>query len=186
MADKVVLQFSTSTSWQSALIRRACHSCFSHVDFVLEDGNMLGASDHEHGPCIAGSPRGVAIRPPDYQEFRIRRQMVIKTVKADDIIDYAMSQLKKPFDQDALYAFASDALPWQARDWRDPDKWFCAELCTAAFEIGGYWHPETLRWPKDRITPADLYLLFMWDPLWVNKSTFWDPIPGLKLGRSEK
>jgi hypothetical protein len=67
------LLFSTSTAWQSAVIRRICHSPFSHLDVVLPDGNLLGSSDSPKAPHIEGNPRGVAVRPPEYQEFGIRR-----------------------------------------------------------------------------------------------------------------
>ena len=183
MAYQVILQFSTSTSWQSTVIRNLCHSEFSHVDFVLPDGNLLGASDHKGGRVIKGNPRGVAIRPPDYQEFGIRRRMIIETDKADAIMAQAMSHLGKPFDRSAIYAFFGSN-PW-GRDWRAPEKFFCSELATVAFEDGGYWAPRKLLWPKDRVSPTDLYLMFMWDINFVNRDEFWNAIRGLKLGSKE-
>jgi hypothetical protein len=45
----IKLQFSRSTELVSLLIAKACRSQFSHVDAVLEDGNLLGASDSPQG-----------------------------------------------------------------------------------------------------------------------------------------
>jgi hypothetical protein len=163
-----------------------CHSPFSHVDFALDDGSMLGASDQGPGsPCIRGNPRGVAIRPPDYQEFGLRRRMIIKTDKADAVIAAAMTQLGKPFDNTALHEFLSADFP-SSRDWRDPAAWFCAELVGWAFENGSYWAPRLLLWPKTRISPTDLLLMMLFDPNWINCATFWNPVPGLKLGAQER
>jgi hypothetical protein len=185
--DTVTLQFSTTDAWQSALIRRVCHSPFSHVDLVLPDGNMLGASDSPDAPVVSGNSHGVAIRPSNYQEFATRRRMIIETAKADAITAAAVLQLGKPFDGDALYAFLGSADPLTFdRDWRDPGKWFCAELVAAAFETGGHWLPEPLVWPLTRVSPTDLLLMFLWDRGFVNRREFWQPVPGLVLDSNER
>jgi hypothetical protein len=188
MIGCVQLQYSTTVdsleNWSSALIRRMCHSPFSHVDMILPDGNLLGASDSVGAPIIKGNPRGVAVRPPDYQDFGIRRRMTIQTPLSGKIIDAGMSQLGKPFDHAALQEFLSDKFPG-LRNWRDPAAWFCAELCTWSFETGGYWFPSTLAWPKNLVSPTDQLLLFMMDANWADRDIFWDPVPGLKLGAGE-
>jgi hypothetical protein len=169
-------------NWASPLIRRLCHSPFSHVDFVLPDGNLLGASNQGVGtPCIEGNPCGVAVRPPDYQDFGIRRNMIIKTDKAQFILAAAYAELGKPFDNDALWRFIGEGA--FTRDWRDPAMWFCAELVPHCFERGAYWYPEELIWPKDRFSPTDLILLFQMDPNFINRKTFWDE---LKEQRTEE
>jgi hypothetical protein len=179
--NEIVLQFSTTTNslsnWASALIRRMCHSPFSHIDFLLADGSLLGASDNPSAPVLRGNPRGVAIRPgqPPYQEFGVKRQMVIQTSKASAILDAAMTQLGKPFDSDALHDFFSDSFPG-VRDWRDKGMWFCAELVVWCFEEAGYWQPKELLWPKNRVSPTDIFLIFMFDPNWSNRETFWSPV----------
>jgi hypothetical protein len=198
MADTVTIQFSTTASkpffwvgWKnraSFLIRMMGHSPFSHGDFALEDGNMLGASDQGPGsPCIKGNPCGVAIRPPGYQQFGMRRRMVIRTPLADRIIERASSQLGKPFDKQGLHNFLS---PWKGdRDWRDPDQWWCSEMIVWAFEKEGYWDvilgDLELPWPKDRVSPTDVLMIFLLDPGWINRDTFWKPVPGLKLDENE-
>lgn len=173
-------------NWASPLIRRLCHSPFSHVDFVLPDGNLLGASDQgPDSPCIEGNPQGVAVRPPNYQEFGIRRNMVIKTDRAQFILAAAYNEIGKPFDNGALYKFLSEGTIG-TRDWRDPSAWFCAEYPPHCFERGGYWYPDELIWGKDRFTPTDLIMLFQMDHNFVNRKTFWDPIVGLQKGATEK
>jgi hypothetical protein len=189
MSDTLTIRFSTSGSgranWASAVIRRLNHSPFSHCDFVLPDGNLLGASDMgPDSPCIEGNPCGVAIRPPQYQRFGYRRDMILKTDRADAIIAETMKELGKPFDSSALWDFISDKFPGQ-RDWKDPAAWFCAELKVARMESGGFWLPDILPWPKDRVSPTDLLLLLLMDKRWINRDTFWQPIPSLKLSLGE-
>lgn len=198
--DHITLQFSTTasrplfwTGWKnrwSFVIRRFCHSNFSHVEFVLEDGNLLGASDQGPlSPCIEGSPLGVAIRPPNYQLFGMRRQMVLKTDKADAIIAFAKMQLGKPFDKSALYRFLLPTTPG-TRDWRDPTSWYCAEYVIRAIESSGYFVPilgkVQIPLPMDHISPADLLEILLMDPNWVNRDTFWQPILGLTLDPYER
>ena len=166
------------------VIRRLCHSPFSHVDMMLEDGSLLGASDSANSPVIAGNPRGVAIRPPNYQQFGIRRRMILKTPKADAITAIWLSQLGKPFDHSALREFLSSSFPGE-RDWRNTGKWFCAEGLVWSEEQSGYWAPRPLLWPKTRVSPTDMLLLHLFDPNWINSETFWQPVPGLQLDPGE-
>jgi hypothetical protein len=63
--------------------------------------------------------------------------------------------------------------------------WFCAELCMWAMETGYLWGPPPLPWPKNRVSPNDILMVMLGDDRWINKDSFWDPIPGLKLGPNE-
>ena len=189
MTEHLILQFSTSAdtlaNWASAAIRRLNHSPFSHVDFVLPDGNMLGASDQgAHSPCILGNPQGVAVRPPDYQVFGLRRRMILRTDKADAVIAAAMVDLGAAFDDTSLWDFLSSQFPG-ARDWRTPGKWFCSEHKLCKLEDGGFFAYK-LPWPKNRVSPTDLLLLLLMDERWTNRETFWNPVEGLPLGPGEK
>lgn len=205
MTPSVTLQFSTSAptsfnplrraGWKnrySKVIRMLGHTYFSHVDFVVNDhGDLLGASSNPSAPVIAGNPRGVAVRPHDYQSFGIRRRMTLRTQRAEAILTYAHAQIGRPFDGGALSpkVFLYDPFIGSVedkRDWRDPSAWFCAELAICAFERGGYWG-DGVQCPvlKNRITPADLYEIFMMDPNFVNRSTFFDPIEDLAMGPYE-
>ena len=209
--DTLVLQFSTAAplwkrwvpkfarrpkamcligdeNWGSSLIRRTNHSPFSHVDIVLEDGNLLGASNNPVAPTVDQYPlsnaAGVAVRPPCYQAFRYRRQMVIVTPRAADVRLLALTQLGKGFDNGSLKEFISDSFPGE-RDWRLDDHWFCAELVVWAMEAANIFDGD-ISWPKNRVSPTDILLLMLTDRRWVNKATFWQPIPGLTLGPNEK
>ena len=177
MSDQIVLQFSTTVnSWGnrwSWVIRHLSHSPFSHVDAELPDGTLLGASDSPNAPVITGNPRGVAVRPSNYESYGRKCRMIIETPLADKIRSKALSQLGKPFDNSALKGFLSDALPGE-RNWRATDKWFCSELAVWSFEAAGYWCPSLSVWPKNRISPSDLLMIFLFDPRWSNRETFWE------------
>lgn len=179
----ITLQYSRSTELVSLLIAKACRSDFSHVDLVLEDGNLLGASDSPKAPYLKGNPKGVAIRPPDYQPFAIRRIAHLKAsaeVEANFRV-VVHSQLGEPFDKEAMHAVFSSR-PHTGRDWRDPDAWFCSELFAWGLEVSGFF-PWELLISKDRITPPDLILITNFAI--TNPDTFHKPIPGLKLGPHE-
>lgn len=200
MTDHVTVQYSTTTSttyrqkWEnrsSLLIRAILHgSPFSHCGFVLGDEGVLDATDSPDAPIChttpEGNPRGVALRPHDYQEWGTRRRMVLRTDKADAIITAAMSQLGKPFDSSAV-SFRSfidtDSFP-RSKDWRDPESWFCAEYVTWSEETGGFWN-YPLIYPKQRISPIDNLMIHIADPRFINRRIFWNPVPGLKLGPYE-
>jgi hypothetical protein len=186
MNNSVTIQFSTTKNvwswrppffpnWASFVIRHMTHSPFSHCDFELPDGTLLGASDSPKAPIISGNSRGVALRPSHYEDYGLRRRMQIKTDKADAIIAFAMAQIGKPFDNSALYSFWSDAAPGE-RDWHNPDMWFCAELVVCSIEAAGFWSPVPAQWPKNRISPPDIFMMLLFDPRWINSATFWtDP-----------
>ena len=166
----------------SEWICRLTHSPFSHVDLVLPEG-LLGASDSKYAPVVSGNPRGVAIRPVNYQRFAHRRDAAVRaTAKQKQLFEtFCRAQLGKPFDTDALRpsVFLSDNI--ESRDWRTPDKWFCAELMARAVEESG-----VLGYPipgvKNRVTPADLLLIIA--PL-IDLEYARQPIPGLTPGPGE-
>ena len=180
----IKLQFSRSTELVSLLIARACRSPFSHVDIVLPDGNLLGASDSPNAPVVDGNPGGVAIRPPNYQPFAIRRQALVNcSSKVESaFLDRAMSQLGEPFDNSAMHAVFNNQMHSE-RNWRDEAAWFCSELKAWCLEEAGFF-PYELLISKNRVTPPDL--LLMVNPWVINGETFWLPIPGLILGSHEE
>jgi hypothetical protein len=178
----ITLQFSTSLEWQSWIIRKFSHSRFSHVDVVMPDGNLHGASNSPNAPYIRGNPNGVAIRPPDYQLFGTRRWAKIRTRLEDEkrFYDFLEAQLGKPFDDTAMKAIIRD--PDEHRDWADPSAWFCSEELVCGFDAAGQF-PWDLVVPKNRVSPADLVLLL--NPFLEDVEAFNKPIPGLKLGPHE-
>jgi hypothetical protein len=179
----ITLQYSRSTELVSLLIAKACRSEFSHVDLVLPDGTLLGASDSPKAPYLQGNPDGVAIRPPDYQPFATRRQAHLRCSPEveENFLAVAKSQLGEPFDNTAMHAVFSSR-PNTGRDWRDADAWFCSELFAWCLEASGFFGWE-LAISKDRVTPPDLILITNF--ALVNVDTFFNPIPGLVLGPHE-
>jgi hypothetical protein len=169
----------------SICICRMTHSQFSHVDLLWDKGGvygLLGASDNFEAPHIIGNPRGVAIRPVNYQRFAIRRDAVIHTTPAikEAFENFCYDQLNKPFDTEAL-KFKTFLSPSFHRDWRDLAKWFCAELMGRATEVSkliGYEYPGV----KNRMTAADL-LVFL-APV-IDFVRFELPVSGLVLGPGE-
>src|SRR6266702_2626287 len=72
--------------------------------------------------------------------------------------------LLDPFDAGAIHpkVFLADPLYLQPRDWRNPNQWFCMELIVVCCEKGGLWGENVLiPYDKDRITPADGYMVMM-------------------------
>ncbi len=198
MTEQLIIQFSTTAHntcklrWRnrwSEVIRRAGHTQFSHCDVELENGSLVGASNSPDAPIVHGNPNGVAIRPANYQLFGYRRRMVLETPRATDIKNIWLSQVGKDFDKTFVWDFASDKWPG-ARDWRLTNSWVCAEGVTWSMETGGFWADDfpdgRLPWPKNRVSPTDLLLVLLTDQRWVNRDTFWQPIPGLILDPGER
>lgn len=131
----ITLQFSAKAAPASWLIRRFTWSDYSHVDFVLPNGCLLGAS---------GSG-GVAIR-------RTGRYSACDRFTVDapaSVLNIAASQVGKPYDWPAILGMVG------RHNWQNEDAWFCSELVSWAFQQAG--HP-LLHAPKHRITPRDLLL----------------------------
>jgi hypothetical protein len=149
----------------------------------MPDGNLLGASDSPHAPFIEGNPKGVAIRPPDYQPFAIRRTAHVYVPERVETKFYELmrAQLGEPFDNHAMHAVFQPSA-FTGRDWRDESAWFCSELKAWALEeAGAFQNPPLIS--KDRVTPPDLLLMI--GHMVTNADTFWDPIPGLVRGNGE-
>lgn len=136
----ITLQFSKRRGLGSQAIRWFTWSAFSHVDAVLADGRLLGAT-FEHG---------VALRPHDPAEYsRIERFAV--DVPAEPVLYAAMSQIGKPYDWGALLGFAL-----RSGSHHDAGAWFCSELWAWAFHQAGY--PLLRTDHLHRISPRDLLL----------------------------
>ncbi len=152
---EIHIQYSTSTAFASSIIRRLCHSPFSHVDILLEEG-LLGVSGEDHK---LGDPGGVRIRPIPPWPYR-ETPKTARLKVADNVFDAFMevghSQIGKPFDNGALWDFLSDQP--HDRNWRHADAWFCSELVVYCLEQAHFF-PYQLVVEKNRITPADSLLL---------------------------
>jgi uncharacterized protein YycO len=110
------------------------------VDFVLEDGSLLGSR-------LDG---GVQIRPKGYADFSL---VITTRIEADynRIINRALSQIGKPYDCGAIINLV------RQRNWREEGKWFCSEFAAWAFEMENFplLNPKMQAW---RISPRDLLL----------------------------
>ena len=157
---EICIQYSTSPAFASGVIRRLCHSPFSHVDIVLDSGQehgLLGVSGEDRS---IGDLGGVRIRPHPAWAYKGNPKVAILTGVADKVYDdfmrLAHSQIGKPFDDAALWGFLKDTP--NDRDWRQPDSWFCSEFVVWSLEQAGFF-PYELIVAKNRITPADSLLL---------------------------
>ena len=132
----ITVQFSRKRDPFSALIRWFTWSEFSHVDIVLPDGRLLGAT----------ALGGVQIRTPE--KFEAVEQFTVEA--PDDVVKIASLEVGKPYDWTGIFGIVG------RRNWQDPDRWFCSELVAWAFQKAGC---PLLRSPRShRITPRDLLL----------------------------
>ncbi len=151
----IALQYSTSTAFASMVIRRLCHSEFSHVDIVVPGEGLLGVSGPDKEIGDAG---GVLIRPFNpWPYLHPPRTVELDTDKELSIIAVGRTQIGKPFDNTALWDFLSDN-PGD-RDWQDEQSWFCSEFIVWCFVKAGFF-PYPLVSAKNRITPGDSLMLF--------------------------
>lgn len=137
----IVIQFSTQKGFGSWLIRWLTWSDWSHVDFVLPDGTLLGAR-------LIG---GVKVRRVNYLGKSAKKARFAILGAPDSVIERAYSQIGKPYDWRGILNFALH------RNWRETDSWFCDELVAWCCEQQGtpLLNPAT---PVRRLTPRDLTL----------------------------
>lgn len=132
----ITLQFSTTKGIGSHVIRWATWSPYSHVDLVLDDGRLLGAT----------SRHGVAIRDPEPTSACARFRVSAR----EDVIVAARSQIGRPYDWPGIFGWGF------RRNWQEQDSWFCSELIAWAFQQAGQ---PLLRFDKAwRVTPRDILL----------------------------
>lgn len=131
----IVLQFSKQPGIASQAIRWFTWSSHSHVDFVLSDGRLLGATTD-----------GVTIR----DDGRWSRMARVGVDVPASVIDVAMTQIGKPYDWTGILGF-----PFRS-NWQDPGRWFCSELVAWAFDQAGF--PLLRAEHLSRITPRDLWM----------------------------
>ena len=121
---------------------------FSHVDTVLDDGQLLGARNDR----VGDSPRGVQIRPPGYTDFidRVVMAVPVTAEQKDTYLDFLRHQVGKPYDSQALWGFVLN------RDWHQTDSWICSELAADGAEHAKI--VSQLYLPAYQVTPGALAL----------------------------
>ena len=146
----IQLQFVRQAALSSDVIAWFSQGHFSHVDFVMPDGSLLGARDDS----VGGQQPGVRIRPPGYVKFALRVVMTIPCSEdqATKYCAFLKDQVGKPYDTEAIWAFAFN------RNWRETDSWICSELQSAAGEAAGIF-PQ-LYLAANKITPVSCALAY--------------------------
>jgi hypothetical protein len=146
----IQLQFVCEAALSSRAIAWFSAGHLSHVDAVLDDGNLLGARDDR----VGGKPSGVQIRPQGYIKFSRRVVMTVPTspLQSKSFYTFLISQIGKPYDKEAIWAFMFN------RNWRADDSWICSELVTAAGEKSGIL--PALYLAANKITPVSCAVAF--------------------------
>lgn len=114
----VTLEFSNRYQAVALPIQLWTRSWVTHVDFVLPDGRLLGAT-----------PTGVRIRkwtpPLHYERYSF-------TADASVVLGFAKAQLNRPYDYGGDLGYAL-----KLRQLNDREAWFCSELVQAAALAAG-------------------------------------------------
>jgi uncharacterized protein YycO len=127
-------------SW---LIRMVTWSNFSHVDVIMPNGTLIGAS----------APDGVERVKMSSRLDKASKAIVMDIPVGSHEVAFSFlhSQLGKPYD------YAGVAGIGLHRDWQEEDKWSCAELVAKALSEAGQ-KPFDAEF-HHRITPQDLLML---------------------------
>lgn len=118
----------------------------THVEALMPDGTLLGA--HAEG--------GVQARPRDYDKGKFSQEMFLSIpatpAETESFHQFMREQVGKPYD---FLGIAGLAL---ARDWQNPDAWFCSELVAAGLSHCGIFPPH-LATEFNHVTPRDALLI---------------------------
>ena len=135
MENRIIVRFSANHLPLSWAIRFRTWSKYSHVDFVMPDGKLLGAIPNG-GVCIHEHRQPVE----DFFELEVTPEQYTQ------IMNNAMSQIGKPYDFAGLFGYAIE------RNWQDSTNWFCSEY------IAGTIQPVIKLFNEEpfKISPRDL------------------------------
>jgi hypothetical protein len=103
--SQISLQFVLGADWSSRLIAwwGQGYRGFSHVDGVLSDGSLAGA----RSDAIGGKPPGCQIRPPNYEVWKRRMIMTLKTTDAiaENWEQFFRNGIGTPYDKEDILGF---------------------------------------------------------------------------------
>jgi uncharacterized protein YycO len=147
----IKIQFVCESAIASQTIAWFSQGHLSHVDAVLDNGDLVGA----RSDSVGGQLPGVRVRPPNYLEFSHRVVMAVPAKATENVAFYSFlrSQLGKPYDKKAILGFLLN------RDWREPDSWICSELMSAAMEAADILPKGGLYLAANKITPVACALI---------------------------
>jgi hypothetical protein len=151
---KIRIQYSAQDDPGSWAIRYWSAGPFSHVDTLLIDGRLRGA----RADVLKGVPAGFQVRPPGYARFSHVAIVELECTPEQywAFEKFEMQQIGKPYDGPGIVGFILPNLV-RARDWREPDSWFCSEEKQAALEACG--RMPCIDFPDNRVTPVANYLM---------------------------
>jgi len=147
--DVIVLRYVREHGPLSGGVAWFSQGQVSHCGAIMpRDSEWPGYELGARSDLVAGMPRGVQVRRPNYAPFS--RSIIVRipctTLQKQSFYAFLISQLKKPYDYDAIFGFIAD------RDWRHPGAWICSELLTAAKESCEIIRPVYLA--ANKITPV--------------------------------
>lgn len=147
---EIKLQFVREKAFSSEIIAWFSSGHLSHVDYVLDNGKLLGA----RSDIINDIPSGVQIRPANYCNWVVCEIMRVPCTDQQKLNfeKFLYAQLGKPYDDLAIIAFAVN------RNWRQDDSWICSELQSKAGEYSKILNPLYLA--ANKITPVGCALAF--------------------------
>lgn len=127
------------------IIKRRTWGIYSHTGIMTDDGRVYEAR----------FPAGVTCTAPTALDHKsgTRVDMFSVTPEIDEqaVQKFLEAQVGKKYDLHGLYGFAA------AKDWQDPDTWFCSELAMAAVAAGGL---QLLQAPFHKVSPTHI----TWSP----------------------
>lgn len=132
----ITLEFSARAGKLGGLVQAVTWSPYSHVDFVLADGRLLGAV-----------PQG-GVCERDWTPAERSERFHVDAPAA--VLEIARSQLGRPYDWIGAVGIGL------MRDWHRPDAWICSELVAWAFRQAG--RPLLRADHLRRVTPRDVRL----------------------------
>lgn len=137
--------FCKSNIIGSIIIRSVTWSKWSHVA-LIDDSDLQNVKVIE-----AVYPKVRVVSMDEVVKKHSSCVIVDFPVYSKPILDYAYSQVGKPYDVTALLGLLVH------RDWQEDDSWFCSELVSTSFDKAGY--PLFRQESVNRVTPQHLWMI---------------------------